>query len=265
VLRSIVNIESLHENNNSFGTGFVIANDTKGIYILTCRHVLDDVKEPMVEEIVATVITQSDFIDMAVIYVPTLKLKPLPLQIDTCTSLEVDVVGFSHFVENLTQKKYIYAHLFQYPIEIHSNINDSFYRVRRVKANDDFNFDRGNSGSPVFCRKSGHVIAMISNKEGHDIAYAIEITNIAEIWKEIPPMLLKKRTFIPRHSLNMKYKLGKFIELLPKKTRKKLRYLVAGTISALLLSLSYFFFTITQHPKITNSGCTISNEMKDVS
>ena len=267
MLSSIINIESVNQNNNSFGTGFVIHNDGKGIYILTCKHVLDDVNEPMVEEVVATVVAQSDFIDMAVIYVPKVKLTALPLQINACSSLDVDVIGFSHFIQNLTQKKYIYATLFQDPIEIHSSINEAFYRVRRVKANDDFNFERGNSGSPVFCRKSGHVIAMISNKEGQDIAYAIEIANVEKIWENIPSTLLKKKTFIPRHSLNVKYKIGKFLELLPKKTRKKVRYVVAGVISILLLSLSYFFFTITQNYQITNNNYSykIPNENKNIS
>lgn len=60
---SIVNIESV--SNNAFGTGFVIDSDEKGIYILTCQHVLDDVVTPVVENVLAKVIAKGEFIDMA--------------------------------------------------------------------------------------------------------------------------------------------------------------------------------------------------------
>jgi S1-C subfamily serine protease len=75
---SIVNIESV--SNNSFGTGFVIDSDEKGVYLLTCQHVLDDVETPVVENVLARVIAKGGFIDMAVLYVSKLHLEPLPLQ-----------------------------------------------------------------------------------------------------------------------------------------------------------------------------------------
>jgi len=37
MLKSIVQIQSQDENNNSFGTGFVIDNNEQGVYILTDR------------------------------------------------------------------------------------------------------------------------------------------------------------------------------------------------------------------------------------
>ena len=189
---SIVNIESLDENNKSFGTGFVIDTDEKGVYILTCQHVIDDVKTPMVEEVKARVIATNNFIDMAVLYVSKLQRTPLSLQIDPCESLEVEVIGFSHFNKNLNQKKHIQATLYQESIELHSTKDDSFYIARKIKANEGYNFDRGNSGSPVICKKSEKVIAMISNKEGSDIGYAIDIISLQDIWAEMPQKLLQK-------------------------------------------------------------------------
>jgi len=253
MLSSIVNIESINENNSSFGTGFVIHNDEKGVYILTCQHVLDDVETPMVEEVLAKVIATSDFIDMAVIYVSKLHLQPLPMQVDACDSLNVDVIGFSHFNKHLTQKKHIHATLFKEAIELHSNEDDSFYLARKIKANNNFNFDRGNSGSPVICKKSGHVIAMISNKEGNDIGYAIEIANIEKIWQNIPPTLLEKGEFLHNHlPLNLGEKKEdkkentkteiEEEEVIPKKERKLLRYIVAGIITISLLIFGYLFF-----------------------
>ncbi|MBU1668444.1 serine protease [bacterium] len=187
---SVVTIESIE--NNSFGTGFVIDSDTKGVYVLTCQHVLDDVVTPIVDNVLAKIVATGDFIDMAVLYVSKLHLEPFPLQIDKCDSLDVDVIGFSNFNQSVTQKKHINATLYKESIELHSKKNDLFYNVRKIKANDGFNFDRGNSGSPVICKNSGKVIAMISNKEGSDIGYAVDIANLKEVWKDMPTDLLQK-------------------------------------------------------------------------
>ncbi|HHB94196.1 MAG TPA: serine protease [Campylobacterales bacterium] len=191
---SIVNIESVV--NNSFGTGFVIDSDNKGVYILTCQHVLDDVQKPVVENVLAKVIARGNFIDMAVLYVSKLYLEPIPLQIDICDSLKVDVIGFSHFNKSLNQKKHIKATLYRESIELHATDDDLFYTARKIKADESFNFDRGNSGSPVICKDSGKVIAMISNKEGDSIGYAIDIVNLKDVWQDMPNYLLQKENRI---------------------------------------------------------------------
>lgn len=103
--RNIVHIESLDKNNRNFGTGFIIDKDDKGVYILTCKHVIDDVVNPMVEEVKARIIAMGDEIDMAVIYVSKLQVEPLVLQVNKCKSLEVEIIGFSNFNQNMTQKK----------------------------------------------------------------------------------------------------------------------------------------------------------------
>ena len=185
---SIVNIESA--NNNSFGTGFVIDRDDKGVYILTCQHVIEDVGLPIVENVLARVIVLGDFLDMAVIYVPKLNLEPLPLAEQQNTNSDVMVIGFSRFNHNITQKQHIEATLYKESIELHSSENDSFYNVRKIKAKEGFTFNRGNSGSPVICQTSRKVIAMISNKEGNSLAYAINIENLKDIWTDIPKDIL---------------------------------------------------------------------------
>lgn len=246
---SIVNIESLDENNKSFGTGFVIDQDNKGVYVLTCKHVIDDVKNPMVEEVKARIIAQNDFIDMAVLYVSKLHLPPLPLQIDPCTSLHVDVIGFSHFNNNMTQKKHIKATLFKEPIELHSNNTDTFYRARKIKADDDYNFDRGNSGSPVICQKSGQVIAMLSNKEGNNLGYAIEISNLKEVWIELPHTLFTTAEIYSNETekeaeaeVKRETTLKVATEISQKKL-SKLHYTFIGLVTMILLLLGYILFT----------------------
>ncbi len=228
MVKSIVQIESKKENNNSFGTGFVIDQDAKGVYVLTCQHVIDDVEIPVIDALETEIIAQSDFIDMAVLYIPNLQLEPLPLQVDKCKSREVDVIGFSQFNHKLSQKKHIIATLFKNPIELHSSEDDSFYFARKIKANDDYSFDRGNSGSPVICQKSGCVIAMVSNKEGSDIAYAIEIASLEEVWKQLKSICEKnnasdihKEFYNNLNTLKEKIEVKK--EKLKNKTKQKIK------------------------------------------
>ncbi len=63
----------------------------------------------------------------------------------------------------------------------------------KLKPKRGFDFERGNSGSPVICKSSGKVIAMLSNKEGSNVGYAIEISNLTEVWSGLPSNLLKKQ------------------------------------------------------------------------
>lgn len=187
---SVLRIES--KSNSSFGTGFVIDFDSKGTYILTCQHVIDDVTIPFIKGVEGKVVSKASFIDMSVLYVEILNLVPLSLQIDDCNSLDVEVIGFSNFSKSMSQKKHISANLYKKPIELHAHDNNEFYNVRKIKAYDGFNFDRGNSGSPVICKYTNKVIAMVSNKDGHNIAYAINVEEIKKVWKAIPNTLLLK-------------------------------------------------------------------------
>jgi len=248
MLTSIVHIESKNKNNQSFGTGFIFHNNQNGSYILTCQHVLDDVKIPVIDNVEATITAPCEFIDMAVIFLPNIHLEPLAMQVDSCDSLDVDVIGFSIFSQNLTQKKHIQAQLFKEPIELHANDSNSFYRARKIKADNDFHFSKGNSGSPVICKHSGHVIGMISNKEGNDIAYAIEISYIEEVWKEMPKGLLEKDTSREYHNHlhSHKRKSSSLNNTTAKPTQGKLRYFIAGLITMILLVGTYFLFIDTK-------------------
>ena len=187
---SIVYIES--SDNRSFGTGFVVHSDNDGSYILTCQHVIDSVVNPIVGDTVADIITPSSFIDMAVLFVKGLELQPLPLQIDGCDSLEVEVIGFSSFDKSSSQKEHIDATLYSHPIERHLHEENLSYQLRKIKAHNDFTFSKGNSGSPVICKSTRKIIAMVSNRKGGETAYAIEISTLEKVWREIPSELFSE-------------------------------------------------------------------------
>jgi hypothetical protein len=186
MFNNIVHIESSNKNNGSFGTGFVIDKCENGIYILTCQHVVDEVKTPTVNDKPAEIVATSEFLDMAVLHVKGLDLQPFPLQIEACEENDVHAIAFAKFTQELVQKKEIQATLFDDVTEIHSKENNAFYIVRRLKAEDDYRFEKGNSGAPLICEATGKVIAMISHMSSYDnYAYAIEIASLKEIWRDL--------------------------------------------------------------------------------
>lgn len=185
MINNIVHISSANTENRSFGTGFVIENNEHGVYILTCEHVLRAVQSPMVESHELEIIAQNDFLDMAIVFIPSLDYEKMTLQLSSCPSLEVKSVAFSSFKEGLVQKSTIRATLFKDFIELHSTKDDSFYLIKKIKADEDYIFSKGNSGAPIICTKTGDAIAMLSNKEGHNIAYAIGVSCIKNLLEQL--------------------------------------------------------------------------------
>jgi hypothetical protein len=186
---SVVYIGS--STNSSFGSGFVIDKDKNGVFILTCQHVLDEVVIPIINNIEADVIARGNYnIDMALLYLRGVQLKPFSLQRRDCDSLDVEVIGFSHFNKTLNQKKYIYATLYDKPIELSTKSGELSHNARKIEVKNGFDFEKGNSGSPVICKSSGNVIAMLSNKKGSNIGYAVDISNLKKIWTDMPSKLL---------------------------------------------------------------------------
>ena len=211
---NIVHIASANSENRSFGTGFVIDRNERGVYILTCEHVLSSVQEPMVESQSVEVLAQSSFLDMAIIFVPTLSYEPVTLQLDRCNSLHIKSIAFSSFKKDLVQKSTIYATLFKDFIELHSKTDNSFYLMKKIKADEDYAFSRGNSGAPIICKETGNVIAMLNNKEGTNIAYAIGVSSskrLLEKLRQDETMLLAHESFYKKMS-SFKHEVTKSIE-----------------------------------------------------
>lgn len=186
---SIVSIES--KKNKSFGTGFIIHNDSKGSYLVTAAHVIDQVIVPMINRKEAKVIAQGEMIDIAILYLEGVILEPLPLQINNCNTLEVKVIGFSQFDQENMQKTTIKSILYREPVEIHPYDDKSSSVVKKILATEYYHFERGNSGSPVFCNEGENVIAIVGHKERNSIAYAINIAAIKKVWKEAPNSIFK--------------------------------------------------------------------------
>lgn len=182
---SIVHIESLNQDNKGFGTGFVIESNEQGTYILTCKHVLDTVENASIESHPIEIISDNDLLDMAIIFLPLQYHPRMTLQLRPCHNLHVTSIAFSNFKENLVQKSTIHATLFEDFIELHSTEDDAYYLIKKIKADKDYVFSKGNSGAPIICDETGHVIAMLCNKEGSRLAYAIGVSSMKKLLEQL--------------------------------------------------------------------------------
>lgn len=182
---NIVHIESTNKQNKSFGTGFVIESNEQGTYILTCQHVLDSVQNASIESKTVEVIAHNSFLDMAIVFLPALGSKKMSLQLEACQDLSITSIAFSSFKKDLVQKSTIHATLFEDFIELHSTEDDAFYLIKKIKADENYSFSKGNSGAPIICKKTKNVIAMLCNKEGANIAYAIGVSSIKKLLEQL--------------------------------------------------------------------------------
>jgi vacuolar-type H+-ATPase subunit F/Vma7 len=246
--RHVVNIQS--QENSTTGTGFVIHTDAAGIYILTCKHVVDEIGIPFIEEVEAKVLTHSNFIDLAVLYIEKhylqhLELKILSLQTKNCDKRNVIIIGFSKFNRNIDQKESIEATLYLNSIEFQSNKDSSFYTGRKLTVKEGYNFEHGHSGSPVICKETGNVIAVLSNKENDALGYAIDIVYLKEIWKEMPKELMEQKE-VKEKPIPLKVpKQEKSIKSIRSKTSSASFIPYSFALLVVLFVASYFFFPET--------------------
>ena len=252
---NIVHIESSNKENKSFGTGFVIESNEQGTYILTCQHVLDSVQDASIESQAVELIAHSDFLDMAIIFLPLLRHEKMSLQLDTCESLNITSIAFSSFKKDLVQKSTIHATLFEDFIELHSTEDDSFYLIKKIKADTDYHFSRGNSGAPIICKKTGNAIAMLSNKEGASIAYAIGVSCIKKLLEQLHgnDELMQKHGDFYREMSSFKKEVTASVQIKknPKNRAifhinelKKEKADIIKTLKNKFLKLKYFFYGI---------------------
>jgi len=185
-----------NSENQSFGTGFVIRNERKHSYILTCSHVVENTpKSLLVDSVKAKIIYQgsSDGLDLAILKAPINK-EPLSLIESECDDFKI--FGFKNFEKD--------NHILE-PIECRLDTKVELRPQPEMMVSAwKLNIDKsdiivgGYSGSPLICKESGKVVAVISNRKGTKDGYAIAIENLKTIWADIPRTLIKKKNHIPK-------------------------------------------------------------------
>ena len=171
------------------GTGFVVANDENGSYVLTCNHVLESVEKPKIDDYEIEIIASNEVYDLVLLYVKGLIEKPFTLKEQSnLNEKDVSLTGYRQFTKNkvfrLNTKEAKVLNNGR-----HKNDNE-YFDVWEIKARDDNKILQGYSGSPLIFE--GKVIGIMSNRENYDIGFAINIKYLANIWKDMSPNLLLK-------------------------------------------------------------------------
>ena len=185
-----------NDGNQSFGTGFVIYKERNYSYILTCSHVVENSSDSLqVDSIDAKIIYQgsSDGLDLAIIKAQIDK-EPLSLMESSCDEFEIS--GFKSFRNN--------DHILE-PINCTLDTKIEFRPQSGEIVNGwKLNIDEsdiivgGYSGSPLICKESGKVVAVVSNRFGGNEGFAISIENLKNIWKDMPRNLVRKEGYVPK-------------------------------------------------------------------
>ncbi len=176
------------KESNSFGTGFVIDEDSEGSYILTGSRILEYAKKLVIDELAIEIIAfnVNDEIELAVIYVKKLFSLPFQLSSSLCENTNVAFRGYSIF----TKDKFIIKTqeaLLVNGLSVMKNVEH--YQIELEGIN---SIEKGMTGSPLFCPESGDVIGVLSIKKGNKIGYVIPIFNLPKIWEDMPKDLLSK-------------------------------------------------------------------------
>ena len=185
-----------NSENQNFGTGFVIRKERNYCYILTCSHVIEkDSKAILVDKIESKIVYQgsSDGIDLAILKV-IIDKEPLVLEVSDCNDFEIR--GFRSFKNN--------DHILE-PIDCKIDTKIEFRPKSgevvhgwKLNIDDSDTVEKGYSGSPLICKKSGKVVAVISNRKGVKDGFAISIEHLRDIWKDIPRNLIRNNGYVPK-------------------------------------------------------------------
>jgi hypothetical protein len=191
---SVLRITSGDPNNSRFGTGFVIHQDERYSYLLTCAHVVDDVGGPgqvLVGETTASVIAAgaADGLDLAVLRVEGLSDKPsLRLIASGKKGRSFTTAGFQVLTKQYLIRRLEGALGEQVGLEF----RDQAERIEAwdLTIIDDYQLQPGYSGSPVVDQASGDVLAVVSHRHGEGKrGLAISVEALEKIWSDMPAAL----------------------------------------------------------------------------
>ena len=183
---SVVLLTSTNSENDQFGTGFVIYKDLTASYILTCAHVVDRIKEPvMAENSVVTTLAYSGKelgIDLAVLRIAEPFHKPpLPLGPSGAQGQSIIIPGFQLDETGDFEFRKLHGTLGD-PLELRIRRKLVQIKAWDIVITDDYSLQRGYSGSPVIVKESGQVIGVVDARRGTKKGRAIAVEMLSQIW-----------------------------------------------------------------------------------
>ena len=192
---SVVLITSRDPSNTYFGTGFVIHQDEQAAYLLTCAHVVQAVGSEKLEirGIQARVIASNpeEGADLAVLRIEKLlDVPPLPLYAVGEQGKPFSTAGFQSYGKRFLVRE-LHGTLGE-QVGLETRGQTDRIRAWDLKITDDYQLQRGYSGSPVV-DANDNVIGVVNTRQGEGKkGLAVSITALEKIWPEMPPGLFRK-------------------------------------------------------------------------
>ncbi len=192
---SSVIITSIKDDENGFGTGFIIATKQKITYIATCAHVInnlggiDYVKVAGQKAEVVNGLLPG--LDLAILSTtPPLEKPAISLQTEVFLECEVRIEGFSRLVDmtvfdtldgKLTRER---------------EIECDNQRIRMWELNTEDGLDGGYSGSPVVHKETNCAIAVIVHSRGSKAGNAVSVEGLNLLWKGVSELFIRDISFV---------------------------------------------------------------------
>jgi len=189
ITNNVVAVTNQNPTSQRFGTAFVIHRTQTATYLLTCKHVLDDVGAEglQVGYQPASVVAVDEHFDLALLRceeklaAPTLRLKRL-----TDSQASLRGAGYSSFGKHGLVIQ-TYALVIQSRVELESKQRQCRSHGWRLQASEEL--VAGCSGAPALDAQ-GFVVGIISHKMSNDQGFAVSIETLLKIWPDAPPDLL---------------------------------------------------------------------------
>lgn len=174
-----------------FGTGFSIHSQPGETWVLTCAHVVEDVREGggaiLVDDQPAELLAcgQSDQVDLAVLRVRELANPPLKLGLAGSHAMACGIVGFARLTGEVKRAETLEGTL-------GSQVLFKAPAGPRVKAwklwiESKTLLEGGYSGSPVICTTTRTVFAVVSHSEYQgERGYAVSLAHLKDVWSKLP-------------------------------------------------------------------------------
>lgn len=184
--KSIVLITSSDPKSSHFGTGFIIRHTLSVAHVLTCAHVVEDVggvEQVMVDGQNAILVASGRDIglDLAILRVEALQNKPaLKSQGLGGKDKPVIMAGFRQYAKGHLVRPLRGILKNQGGLQINGNER---IPVWDLQISDDYNLERGYSGSPIVDEITGEILGVASHKQGGKTGLAISIEALDKIWK----------------------------------------------------------------------------------
>jgi hypothetical protein len=203
-------VESSQQDNNNFGTGFIIRRDGQSTYFLTCAHVVESVgmENILIDGMAATVtaIGTSDNLDLAVLCVQGLQNQSVVSRPDRGKEGDPIIVIGIYDYGNYHSRKSVHGQL-----GVQSNLKkpktpSGWINAWDLKMDVDDFLQPGYSGSPVINETNGKILGIVSHRQGvgsKGLAISIEAFN--EIWQLDMPDDEADREPFPIHDVETEH------------------------------------------------------------